>query len=98
MERQIPNTLQEKLDDERTTLYHQLWAIEDAITALTKGSVSSYSLGNRSVSYQNLDELRTLQHEIESRIEEIEAILCHRSPRNVTTNTMLTGGLFLPRR
>lgn len=94
----IPNSLREKLEDERVDLYHKKWKLEEAIEAVSGGSVSSYSLGNRSVTYQNMTEMLALMERIEGRIDEIEAILCHRSARNVTVNTMLNPAICIPRR
>ena len=65
MERTIPNTLREKYSEERIHLYNLLWTLEDAIAALASGSVASYSLGNRSCTYADIDKLKTLRHEAE---------------------------------
>lgn len=89
-DRRIPNSLQEKYLDERANYYRQVWAIEDAITALLSGNVSSYSLGNRSVTYQDIQKLKDLKEEYEGKIDELEALLSHRSARNVTTNSFLS--------
>ena len=97
-ERTIPNSLREKYSDERIRLYHTLWAIEDAIAALSSGNVASYSLGNRSVSYQNLDQLKKLKDECENKIDELEAILRGASARNVTVSAFLDPSIILPRR
>lgn len=93
----IPNSLQEKYDDERTTLYHLLWKIEDALLNLISGNVQSYSLGNRSLTYQNVAELKALKAETEARIEELEALLSHRAPRNVTVNSFISPSFCVPR-
>ena len=97
MEHTIPNTLREKYSEERIHLYHTLWAIEDAIAALSSGNVASYSLGNRSVSYQNLDQLKRLKDECENKIDELEAILRGASVRNVTVSTFLDPSFIIPR-
>lgn len=97
-ERTTPNTLYEKYLQERADLYALLWKIDDAIVALASGNVASYSLGNRSVSYQNIAEIKALKADTESRIEEIEAWLSHRAPRNVSTNAFICPSITLPRR
>ena len=97
MERVIPNSLREKYIEDRTRLYKTLWDIEDAITALTSGNVASYSIGNRSCSYQDIDKLKTLRNETEERINEIEALLRGASPRNVTVSGFLDPSICIPR-
>ena len=98
MSHTIPNSLQEKLIAERERLYILLWQIEDGVAALVSGSVASYSLGNRSLTYQDVDKLKALQAETERRIEDIEAKLSHRSPRNVSVNCYLDPSICIPRR
>ena len=71
----IPNNLYEKYYNERVALYNLLEKLDDAVLALASGSVSSYSLGNRSVSYTDLDKIKALRKETESRIEELEGLL-----------------------
>lgn len=97
MERQIPNSLREKYLEERVQLYNLLWKISDGISALSSGSVASYSLGNRSVSYQSLDQLKRLKAETEQRIEELEAYLRGASPRSVQVSTFLDPSICFPR-
>ena len=97
MERTIPNSLKEKYLEERTQLYNLLWKLDDAILALSSGSVASYSLGNRSVSYQNLDQIKTLRKDVEDRIEELEAYLRGASARNVTVSSFLVPSICFPR-
>ena len=97
MERVIPNSLREKYIEDRARLYKRLWDIEDAITALTSGNVASYSIGNRSCSYQDIDKLKTLRNETEERINEIEALLRGASPRNVTVSCFLDPSMCIPR-
>lgn len=97
-ERTIPNSLNEKYLQERAELYALLWKIDDGLVALASGNVASYSLGNRSISYQNLDQLKQLKQDTENRIEEIEAWLSHRAPRNVSTNAFICPSITLPRR
>lgn len=94
----IPKSLQEKLLTERKRLYNLLWQIEEGVAALVSGSVASYSLGNRSLTYQDVDKLKALQAETERRIEDIEAKLSHRSARNVSVNCFLDPSICLPRR
>lgn len=93
----IPNSLREKYLDDRVLLYKLLWQIEDGITALASGNVASYSIGNRSCSYQDIDKLKTLRDETEERINEIEALLRGASPRNVTVSTFLDPSICIPR-
>lgn len=97
-ERMIPNSRIEKELQERASLYALLWKIDDGIAALASGNVSSYSLGNRSVSYQNIDQLKKLKADTEARIDEIEAALSHRAPRCVSSNSMLCPSISIPRR
>lgn len=97
-ERRIPETLRDKWMQEREDLYRLLWSIEDGITALIEGNVASYSIGNRSLTYQDLAELKTLRHETESRIAELEAQLSGRASRCVTTNVFLDPSIIVPRR
>ena len=94
----IPNSLYEKYYNERVALYNLLEKLNDAVLALASGSVSSYSLGNRSVSYTDLDKIKALRKETESRIEELEGLLSGRSARNVTVSTYLDPSIILPRR
>ena len=98
MERAIPNSLREKYLDERAQLYALLWKIDDAVVALASGNVASYSLGNRSCSYQDIDKLKALKQDTENRIDELEALLRRASPRNVTVSTFLDPSICLPRR
>lgn len=97
-ERKIPNSLYERFLQERAELYALLWKIDDAIVALASGNVASYTLGNRSVSYQNLDQIKALKRDTLDRIEELEAWLSHRAPRNVTTNCFLDPSITVPRK
>ena len=93
----IPKTLREKYMQERERLYALLYKLDDGIIALSSGSISSYSLGNRSVSYQDLDKLKGLKQEAENKIEEIEAILRGASPRNITVSSFLDPSICIPR-
>ena len=94
----IPNNLYEKYSQERIRLYNLLSSLDDAIINLASGNVASYSLGNRSCSYQDIDKLKNLKHECESRIEELEAYLRGGSVRNVTVSTFLDPSICVPRR
>ena len=94
----IPNSLYEKYSMEREALYNLLEKLDDAILALASGNVASYSLGNRSVSYTDLDKIKGLRKETTDRIEELEALLSGRSVRNCTTNVFLDPSIILPRR
>ena len=94
----IPNSLFEKYTNERIALYSLLEKLDDAILALASGSVASYSLGNRSVSYTDLDKIKGLRKETTDRIEELEALLSGRSVRNCTVSTFLDPSIILPRR
>lgn len=94
----IPNNLYEKYSQERIRLYNLLSSLDDAIINLASGNVASYSLGNRSCSYQDIDKLKNLKHECESRIDELEAYLRGASVRNVTVSTFLDPSICVPRR
>ena len=94
----IPNNLYEKYYNERVALYNLLEKLNDAVLALASGSVSSYSLGNRSVSYTDLDKIKALRKETEGRIEELEGLLSGRPVRNVTVSTYLDPSIIMPRR
>ena len=97
MEKKIPNSLREKYIDDRQLLYKTLWSIEEAISELVSGNVSSYSIGNRSCTYSDIDKLKALRNEAEERIHEIEALLRGASPRNVTVSTFLDPSICVPR-
>lgn len=97
-ERKIPTSLREKYTMERVRLYNLLWALEDGIKELASGNVASYSIGNRSCTYNDLDKLKTFYRETEERIEEIEAILRGASPRSVQVSTFLDPSICLFRR
>lgn len=84
-----PRTLKEKLTRERTELYQTREIIHKAIAELLGGaSVVSYTLANRSVSKTraDLNSLKAYASELESRIDEIEAVLSGRPLRQSTTN------------
>ena len=94
----VPASLYEKYSTERIALYNLLEKLSDAILALASGNVASYSLGNRSVSYTDLDKIKTLRKETEDRINEIEASLRGASQRSVYTSVFLDPSIILPRR
>lgn len=96
--REIPNSLYDKYMEERIQLYNLLWDIESGISALASGNVASYSLGNRNVSYQDIDKLKVLRNDTENRINELEAILRGASVRNVQVSTFLDPSICIPRR
>ena len=93
-----PTTLREKYIQEREYLYGLLSKIDDAIMSLASGNVASYSLGNRSCSYTDLDKIKGLRKETADRIEELEALLSGRSVRNCTTSVFLDPSIIVPRR
>lgn len=93
-----PTTLREKYIQEREYLYGLLSKIDDAILSLASGNVASYSLGNRSCTYTDLDKIKGLRKETEDRINELEALLSGRSVRNCTVSTFLDPSIILPRR
>ena len=94
----VPNNLYEKYSNERIALYGLLEKLDDAVMALSSGNVASYSLGNRSVNYTDLDKIKALRKETEDRINELEALLSGRSVRNCTTSVFLDPSIILPRR
>ena len=94
----IPNSLYEKYSMEREALYNLLEKLSDAILSLASGNVASYSLGNRSCTYTDLDKLKTIRREAEDRINEIEASLRGASQRSVYTSVFLDPSIILPRR
>lgn len=94
----VPNNLYEKYSNERLALYNLLEKLDDAVLALSSGNVASYSLGNRSVSYTDLDKIKALRKETTDRIDELEALLSGRSVRNCTTSVFLDPSIILPRR
>ena len=93
-----PTSLRDKYETERQYLYRLLSKIDDAILALASGNVASYSLGNRSCTYTDLDKIKGLRKETTDRIEELEALLSGRSVRNCTVSTFLDPSIILPRR
>ena len=94
----IPNSLYEKYSNERLALYSLLEKLDDAVLALSSGNVASYSLGNRSCTYTDLDKIKGLRKETTDRIDELEALLSGRSVRNCAVSTFLDPSIILPRR
>ena len=85
----VPRTLRERLMMEREEAYATLSIIRNAINELVAGAaVTSYSLQNRSVSKTRADlgSLKAYAAELESKIDELEAILSSRPQRQRTTN------------
>lgn len=96
-----PKTKYELLIQRRDQLYSQLEAMESAYNDLVSGRITSYTLGNRTVSRNSvgLKELYDLIRSIENQIDEIESMLNGRSPRAVTRNSYLMPSfapLFIP--
>ncbi len=94
----VPASLYEKYSTERVALYSLLEKLDSAILELASGNVASYSLGNRSCTYTDLDKIKSLRKETEDRINELEALLSGRSVRSVYTNVFLDPSIILPRR
>lgn len=92
-----PTTLREKYMQERERLYVLVSKLDDAIMSLASGSVASYSLGNRSCTYADVDKLKTLRREAEDRIDELEALLRGASPRSVQVSCFLDPSICIPR-
>lgn len=87
----IPRTKREKYMQERADLYAALENAQTAYNGLASGRITSYTLGNRTVS-RNAPDLKALTDFIqwaEGRIDELEAVLNGRSRRNVTKNVYL---------
>ena len=85
----VPKTLRERLMMEREELYETRDVIHKAIMELLSGSaVTSYVLQNRSISKTRADlgSLKAYASELESKIDELEAILSSRPQRQSTTN------------
>ena len=84
-----PKTLRQKLTRERAELYQTREIIHKAITELLGGeSVVSYSLQNRSITRTraDLNSLKAYLAELDSKIDELEAVLSGRPLRQSTTN------------
>jgi curli biogenesis system outer membrane secretion channel CsgG len=96
---QIPRTYREKYMQERERLYRAMYAAQMGYDDLVEGRVTSYSLGNRSMS-RNAPDLKTLMDFIKSckdQIDEIEAILSGRAVRATSTNAFIMPANVFPR-
>lgn len=95
----VPRTLRERLLMEREEAYATLSIIRNAITELVAGAaVTSYSLQNRSVSKTRADlgSLKAYAAELESKIDELEAILSSRPQRQRTVHTYISPANTIP--
>ena len=95
----IPRTLRERLMMEREEAYATLSIIRNAINELVAGAaVTSYSLQNRSVSKTRADlgSLKAYAAELESKIDELEAILSSRPQRQRTVHTYISPANTIP--
>ena len=94
-----PRTLREKLTRERAELYQTREIIHKAVTELLGGeSVVSYSLQNRSVTRTRADlgSLKAYLAELESKIDEIEAVLSGRPLRQRSVHTYISPANTIP--
>lgn len=94
-----PKTLRQKLTRERTELYQTREIIFNAINELVGGeAVVSYSLQNRSISKTRADlgSLKAYLAELDSKIDEIEAILSGRPQRQKTVHTYISPANTIP--
>lgn len=87
----IPKTKYDQLVERRTYLYSLLDDMRKGYNDLVGGRITSYTLGNRSVSRNSigLKELYDAIKAIENEIDEIESMLNGRSIRAVTRNSYL---------
>lgn len=95
----VPRTLRQRLMMERTELYEMRDTIHKAIMQLIAGeSVVSYTLQNRSVSKTRADlgSLKAFQKELESQIDELEAILSSRPLRQRSVHTYISPANTIP--
>ena len=95
----VPRTLRERLMMEREEAYATLSIIRNAITELVAGAaVTSYVLQNRSVSKTRADlgSLKAYAAELESKIDELEAILSSRPQRQRTVHTYISPANTIP--
>ena len=94
-----PKTLRQKLTRERTELYQTREIIFNAINELVGGeAVVSYSLQNRSISKTRADlgSLKAYLAELDSKIDELEAILSGRPQRQKTVHTYISPANTIP--
>ena len=95
----VPRTLRQRLMIERTELYEMRDTIHKAIMQLIAGeSVVSYSLQNRSCTKTRADlgSLKAFQKELESQIDELEAILSSRPLRQRSVHTYISPANTIP--
>ena len=94
-----PRTLREKLTRERAELYQTREIIHKAVTELLGGeSVVSYSLQNRSVTRTRADlgSLKAYLAELDSKIDDIEAVLSGRPLRQRSVHTYISPANTIP--
>lgn len=94
-----PKTLRQKLMRERTELYQTREIIFNAVNELVGGAaVTSYTLANRSVSKTraDLNSLKAYLAELDSKIDELEAILSSRPQRQKTVHTYISPANTIP--
>ena len=94
-----PRTLREKLTRERAELYETREIIHKAVTELLGGeSVVSYSLQNRSITRTRADlgSLKAYLAELDSKIDEIEAVLSGRPLRQRSVHTYISPANTIP--
>lgn len=94
-----PRTLREKLTRERTELYKTREIIHKAVTELIGGAaVVSYSLQNRSCTRTraDLNSLKSYLAELDSKIDEIEAVLSGRPLRQRSVHTYISPANTIP--
>ena len=95
----VPRTLRQRLMMEREELYETRDVIHKAIMELLSGSaVTSYVLQNRSISKTRADlgSLKAYASELESRIDEIEAVLSGRPLRQRSVHTYISPANTIP--
>ena len=94
-----PRTLRQKLTRERTELYQTREIIHKAVMELIGGAaVTSYTLANRSVSKTRADlgSLKAYLAELDSKIDEIEAVLSGRPLRQRSVHTYISPANTIP--
>ena len=95
----VPRTLRERLLMEREELYETRGIIHKAVMELIGGAaVVSYSLQNRSVSKTRADlgSLKAYLAELDSKIDELEAILSSRPLRQRSVHTYISPANTIP--
>ena len=94
-----PKTLRQKLTQDRERLYQTREIIFNAINELVGGAaVTSYTLQNRSISKTraDLNSLKAYLAELDSKIDEIEAILSSRPLRQRSVHTYISPANTIP--